>query len=105
MNEILGEKYLLKKKYAAANKAKEEKRRAKKEKYHNENFPVVEMRIPTFWNDDVSNGPIRNKYIDISPGERHEDWPAALEEAWRVNTFIRTGERYTGPVKYKIIRT
>lgn len=116
MGRFLGEDYInkksgqvdLKEKYRIINEAKKAKKAEKKEKYGNENLPVVEIRIPTYWGDELSNGPIRNKYIDLGL-PHHQSWIDALERLWRVNKAINAGTYpkgvYEGPVKRKIIRT
>lgn len=100
----------LEEKYRAINEAKYLKREEKKAKYKdvNENLPVVEIRIPNYWLDEPSNGPIRNKYIDLEL-PKYKDWLDRLEWLWRVSKAMHANKYpsdiYMGPVKRKIIRT
>lgn len=101
-------KAALAEKYKLINLAKEQKKAEKKEKYGNENLPVVEIRIPMYWGNELSNGPIRNEYIDLEL-PHHQSWVDDLERLWRVNKAIQAGTYpegiYKEPVKRKIIRT
>jgi len=86
--------------------AKEAVKKAKKEKYGNQNIPTVEIRIPWTWCDEPSNGPIAGKELRQ---ELVDQWIIDAEEGWRISEAIRREayphDIYRGPVKRRIIRT
>lgn len=86
--------------------AKEAAKRAKKEKYGNQNIPIVEVKIPWCWADEPSNKSIAGKELRQ---EIVDQWIIDAERGWRVSDAIRRDayphDIYRGPVKLKIIRT
>lgn len=88
----------LKKKYAADNAVKEAKKQDKKDKYKNENLPVVEIIVP--WQHE-HKGKVYEIDLERPPWN---SLPEAYEHNWRTGYIVNNG-RDPGPCKFKIIRT
>lgn len=74
------------------------------------NMKTYEVRIPMYWSDEPSNGPIRNKYIDLDE-ERYKTWVDDLVRCQMISEAMNefgTAWRfglYDKPYKVKLIRT
>lgn len=105
----------LKAKYSDKSAEKEAAKAAKKAKYAEinaeKNMKTYEVRIPMYWGDEPSNGPIRNKYIDLEE-EHYKSW---VDNLVRIEIISEAMRKYgtawiyyidnMGPYKVKVVRT
>lgn len=103
----------LKAKYGDQSAEKEAAKAAKKAKFAEQNadrnMPVCEIRVPKRWVDELSNGSIAWKEIDLDLSQ-WLDYLDRLEWHWRTNfAYTQRGYEpdkiYLGPCKRKIVRT